>query len=64
MRIIKLPAVENKTGKKRTQIYEAVAKGTFPKPVKIGPRAVGWVEEEIDQWIESRIAASRSPVAA
>lgn len=32
---------------------------SFPKPVRLGPRAVGWLESEVDAWIESRIAASR-----
>jgi prophage regulatory protein len=33
-----------------------MAEGTFPKPVKLGPKAVGWVEEEIDAWIRARMA--------
>ncbi len=32
----------------------------FPEPIKIGARAVAWVEEEVDAWIEARIEASRS----
>jgi prophage regulatory protein len=40
-----------------------MAEGTFPKCVPIGKRAVGWVEEEIDGWIESRIAARDSRAA-
>ncbi len=58
MNILRQPAVTAKTGKSRTRIYEDVAAGTFPAPIKLGPgaRAVGWLESEIDAWIAARIA--------
>jgi prophage regulatory protein len=31
-----------------------MSEGTFPKPVSLGARAVGWIENQIDQWLESR----------
>jgi len=34
--------------------------GTFPKPVSLGGRAVGWLEAEVQQWLQRRIEASRS----
>ena len=52
-RLIKLPEVERITGKGRTSIY---SDSTFPRPIKIGPRASAWVESEVTAWIESRIA--------
>jgi prophage regulatory protein len=57
-RLLRLPAVEDVTGMKKTQIYDAIERGVFPKPVPIleGGRAVGWVEEEIIDFIEARIA--------
>jgi prophage regulatory protein len=55
-RIIRLPAVELKTGLKHSAIYQKMAEGTFPRPVPLGPKAVGWVEAEIDQWIDRAIA--------
>jgi prophage regulatory protein len=55
-RIIRLPLVEAVTGKKRSAIYEGVADGTFPAPVPLGPRAVGWLEDEIADWQEQCIA--------
>jgi prophage regulatory protein len=55
-RLLRRPAIEGKTGLRRSQIYEYVAQGRFPSPVRIGPRAVAWVEEEIDAWIDARIA--------
>lgn len=47
------------TGLSCSTIYDLMAKGQFPRPVRIGVRAVGWVESEIADWIASRIAASR-----
>ena len=52
-RLIKLPEVETLTGKRRSAIYRDP---TFPRPVKLGPRASAWVESEVYAWIESRIA--------
>jgi prophage regulatory protein len=40
----------------RTKIYEEIAAGNFPRPVKTGKRGVAWVDSEIDDWIERRIA--------
>jgi prophage regulatory protein len=45
-----------RTGLSRSVVYQAVSDGRFPKPVKIAPRAVAWVDEEIDRWIEQRVA--------
>lgn len=59
--LIKLPRVLEKTGLGRTAIY---TNPTFPKPVKIGTRAVAWVEQEVDDWIARRIAASRTVTEA
>ena len=50
-RFIRLPEVINRTGYQRTSIYEKISEGTFPAPIKLGPRAVAWVSEEIDKWI-------------
>lgn len=56
-RLLRLPAVKDKTGETTTNIYTAMKAGTFPKSVPLGPRRVAWVEAEIDEWIEARIAA-------
>lgn len=53
-RIERLPEVMKRTGKSRSAIYQGVSEGTFPAPVKLGPRAVGWISDSIDAWIESR----------
>ncbi|MCU7247269.1 AlpA family transcriptional regulator [Pseudomonas koreensis] len=53
--ILRLPAVQQKTGLKRAFIYQLMQQNKFPKSVQLGSRAVGWDAAEIDQWIEDRI---------
>ena len=43
-------------GTYRATIYEMVSKGTFPKQVRLSPRAVGWIKSEILKWQQARIA--------
>jgi prophage regulatory protein len=57
--ILRLPAVKQRTGLSRSTIYLRVNDGTFPKPIQLGERAIGWVEEDIQQWLEARIENSR-----
>ena len=57
--ILRLPVVKARTGLSRSTIYLRVSEGEFPKPVSLGGRAVGWIESEIQQWLERRIEASR-----
>ena len=56
-RILRLPEVLTITGLSRSQIYRMVAAGQFPPPVRIGERAVGWREEDVQHWLESRPTA-------
>ena len=56
-KIIRLRQVEDATGEKRSTIYKRISEGEFPKPVKLGAKSVGWVEEEIAAYNEARIAA-------
>ena len=53
--LLRLPKVIQRTGYRRSTIYEKIALGTFPSPVHLGPRAVAWLSSEIDQWIDDRI---------
>lgn len=50
----RLPAVIEITGLGRSTIYAMMGEGTFPKPVKLGQRAVAWPDEVIREWIASR----------
>jgi prophage regulatory protein len=63
-RIMRRSEVERLVGLKRSSIYAAVAAGTFPRPVPLGTKAVGWVESEIAAWQAARIAERDSKVAA
>ena len=49
-RFLRLPAVIDAVGIKRTAIYERIKAGTFPAPVQLGPRAVGWDAAELADW--------------
>jgi prophage regulatory protein len=62
--ILRLPRVKERTGLGRASIYAGVKNGTFPAPVKLGERAVGWPASSVDIWIQSRIQASRQQVVA
>ncbi len=55
MRIIRLKEVIDSTGLARSTIYKYITEGTFPKPVSLGNRCVGWIESEIHDWILERI---------
>lgn len=55
-RILRLRDVETLTGRKRSSIYEDIAAGRMPRPLKLGPRAVGWLRSDIDAWLAERIA--------
>ncbi|MEI7181926.1 MULTISPECIES: AlpA family transcriptional regulator [Pectobacterium] len=54
-RILRRPEVEAKTGFKRAHIYNLMKEGRFPKPIRLGVRAVGWDSVEIDRWITDRL---------
>lgn len=58
-RILRLPAVKQSTGLSRSTIYLRVAQGTFPRPVSLGGRSVGWLEHEVDEWVQRQIDESR-----
>ena len=59
-KILRLPQVIEAVGETRSTIYKRISDGEFPKPVKLGPKSVGWVEEEIAAYNEARIAARDS----
>jgi prophage regulatory protein len=58
--ILRLPTVKDRTGLSRSTIYLRISEGSFPKPISLGARAVGWVEFEINEWLEQRIESSRA----
>ena len=58
--ILRIADVTARTGLPRSSLYLKISLDEFPKPISLGSRAVGWVSDDVDAWIESRISASRS----
>jgi predicted DNA-binding transcriptional regulator AlpA len=66
MRFLRLPKVVDRVGIRKGSIYKKIAAGEFPSPYPLGPhaRAVGWLESDIDRWIEEqRLARSDKPAS-
>jgi prophage regulatory protein len=57
--ILRLPAVKTRVGLSRSAIYLAVSRAEFPRPARLGVRAVGWLESEIEDWLRERVKQSR-----
>jgi prophage regulatory protein len=60
LRILRLPQVCEVTGLCRSMIYQMEADSRFPRRVKIGVRAVGWLDNEVHAWLIRRVAMSRT----
>lgn len=58
-KIIRLPEVKSRTGLSRSSIYLRISKGNFPASISLGDRAVGWLEADVEQWLEERINTSK-----
>ena len=56
--ILRRPGVEARVGLSRATIYAKMADGSFPKPLRLSERAVGWKTEDIDAWLAARPMAS------
>lgn len=52
----RLPAVMARTGIAKSTLYLMISQGRFPEPVKLSARSVAWPSDQIDQWINNRIA--------
>lgn len=59
--IIRLPQVKQRTGLSRSTIYGLIKSGLFKAPISLGARAVGWLDSDVDEFIEERVKASRKP---
>ena len=55
--------VERMVRMSRSTLYDAMAAGEFPKPIRVGKRSVRWFEDEIVEWMESRERAGSQPDA-
>ena len=57
--VLKLPFVIQKTGLSRSTIYSLISKKEFPDPIKLSQRSVGWVESEVESWLETKLLSTR-----
>ncbi len=55
----RLPEVKKRMGLSRSSIYLQMTQGLFPKPVKLGSRAVGWPSDEVETILKARLANYR-----
>ena len=58
-RALRLRQVTQLTGLGRSMIYQMQAEGRFPQRIKLGQRAVGWLESEVRDWLATRVETSR-----
>ncbi|MGY3213959.1 AlpA family phage regulatory protein [Mucilaginibacter sp. HD30] len=61
-RIIKLPAVKLATGLSRSTIYKKMSEKSFPAQIPLGQKAVGWLEDDVQNWIQEQIDQLRRTV--
>lgn len=62
-RLIRLPEVLNRTGLCKAWIYRLISRNEFPTQVKLGARAVAFLESDIDKWIEEKIYLSHNEIS-
>ena len=58
-RILRRHEVESQIGLSRSSIYQMMSDGDFPLPIKLGKRAVGWREQDLNEWLSNRESSER-----
>jgi len=61
--ILRRPQVEKRTGLTKSGIYFLMSNGSFPRPVPLGTRAVGWIEAEVSAWLSRKCELRLTPTA-
>jgi len=56
--ILRMFEVSDRTGLAKSSIYEQIRKGLFPKPIKLSARSVGWLEEDVNRWLDDKVFQS------
>lgn len=59
-KVLRLCKVKDRTGLSRSTIYAMMKNRTFPQNIQLGIRSVGWLESDIQGWIESRIQLAKA----
>jgi prophage regulatory protein len=62
-RILRLPLVLKRTGLSRSMIYLLIQEGRFPHQIQLTVRSVGWLESDVDEWLEQKITACHRVVS-
>lgn len=57
-KMLRLRHVEEVTALSKSTIYDLMGRGKFPRPVKLGARAVRWREEDIANWLDGKTDAA------
>ena len=57
--ILRRPQVQQRTGLSRSTLYQYIRDGEFPASISLGPRAVGWLESDVSDWISARVNLAR-----
>lgn len=57
--MLRIREVCQRTGVSKSQLYRLIDQASFPPPVRLGQRACGWVDAEVERWLQQRIADSR-----
>jgi prophage regulatory protein len=55
--ILRLPQVMARIGLSRSSIYLGISRNEFPRQLRLGARAVGWLQADIDEWVRQRVAS-------
>ena len=56
--VLRIFEVSDRTGLPRSSIYAKIQAGDFPRPIKLGPRSVGWLEADINSWLDEKVSES------
>lgn len=59
-KILRLPVIKELTGLSRSSIYLRISNGEFPSSISLGGLAVGWLEADIESWLDEKILSSQS----
>lgn len=60
--LLRLPQVLTRVGLRTTRVYQLIGDGSFPAPIKIGDRAIAFLESEVDAWIEAQALKPRADI--
>lgn len=64
LHILRRQQVQERTGLPRSTIYQLMSEGAFPRPIRLAARAVGWIEQDIQEWLLKRAEQSRRHMTA